>query len=154
LKGCLQRIEKQRMLQALTGNPQEGPRRREGRPGIDRSIRTTEIVRFGSGGNRRIARKRGDRASRPPPSGPEGFHRHWPRTAPNRRATRPPCDGEACGGASRRHHRGCGRRESPWRPPRSMGRQLRRPLSTAFTVHPVVAPGESCKSARRLLREF
>src|SRR5450631_2764595 len=35
LKGCLQRVEQQRMLQALTGNPRglpEGPRRSEGRP--------------------------------------------------------------------------------------------------------------------------
>src|ERR1700694_16620 len=33
LKGCLQRIEEQRMLQALTGNPPstKGPRRSEGR---------------------------------------------------------------------------------------------------------------------------
>ena len=38
LKGCLQHIEEQRMLQALTGNPRrlpEGRRRSEGRPRID-----------------------------------------------------------------------------------------------------------------------
>src|SRR5690349_3704307 len=37
LKGCLQRIEEQRMLQALTGNPRlrEGPRRSEDQPGPD-----------------------------------------------------------------------------------------------------------------------
>jgi hypothetical protein len=33
LKGCLQRIEKQRMLQALTGNPQSAGRsKKKGRP--------------------------------------------------------------------------------------------------------------------------
>jgi transposase len=38
LKGCLQRIEEQRMLQALTGNPplSKGPRRSEGRRQTDR----------------------------------------------------------------------------------------------------------------------
>ena len=37
LKGCLQRIEEQRMLQALTGNRglRQGPRRSEGQPGTD-----------------------------------------------------------------------------------------------------------------------